>query len=88
MKIIVLDGRKMTDRESAHTYLKKKLELPEHYGKNLDALYDVLGECGAEMNILLRGEAAGAEMAAYLPRLESVLSDCADEGMIGGFARK
>ena len=46
MNIIVIDGRKMTDREAAHTYLKKKLSLPEYYGKNLDALYD----CLCEMN--------------------------------------
>lgn len=44
MKIIVIDGRRMTDREAAHLYLKKKLELPEYYGKNLDALYDCLCE--------------------------------------------
>ncbi len=46
MKIIVIDGRKMTDRETAHTYLKKKLALPEYYGRNLDALYDCLCEMG------------------------------------------
>ena len=44
MKIIVIDGRRMTDREAAHLYLKRKLELPEYYGKNLDALYDCLCE--------------------------------------------
>lgn len=52
MKIIVLDGRKMTDRETAHTYLKKKLELPEHYGKNLDALFDCLCEMNGVQIIL------------------------------------
>ena len=46
MKIVILDGRKMTDRETAHLYLKRKLNLPEYYGKNLDALFD----CLCEMN--------------------------------------
>ena len=46
MKIVVIDGRKMTDREAAHTYLKRKLDLPEYYGRNLDALFD----CLCEMN--------------------------------------
>ena len=46
MKIVVIDGRKMTDRETAHTYLKRKLDLPEYYGRNLDALFD----CLCEMN--------------------------------------
>ena len=88
MRTIEIDITNIQTVKALHIYLAWKLDMPAHYGKNLDALYDVLGECGAEMNILLRGEAAGAEMAAYLPRLESVLSDCADEGMIGGFARK
>lgn len=44
MKIVVIDGRKMTDREAAHTYLKRKLALPEYYGRNLDALFDCLCE--------------------------------------------
>ena len=52
MKIVVIDGRKMTDRETAHTYLKRKLELPEHYGKNLDALFDCLCEMNGTQIIL------------------------------------
>ena len=52
MKIIVLDGRKMTDRETTHTYLKKKLNLPDYYGKNLDALFDCLCEMDGAQIIL------------------------------------
>ncbi len=52
MKIVVLDGRKMTDRETAHTYIKRKLQLPEYYGKNLDALYDCLCEMSGVQIIL------------------------------------
>lgn len=44
MKIIKLDGKKMKDRETTHTYLKKKLHLPEYYGNNLDALWDCVNE--------------------------------------------
>jgi ribonuclease inhibitor len=42
MKEIWLNGAKMTDRESAHSYLKRKLSLPDYYGNNLDALWDYL----------------------------------------------
>ena len=45
MKIVVIDGRKMTDRETAHTYLKRKLDLPEYYGRNLDAGMTKHGFC-------------------------------------------
>lgn len=50
---IELDGRLMTNRETAHDYLKSQLALPEYYGRNLDALYDVLTECGEEMQIVV-----------------------------------
>lgn len=40
--IIVLDGKKMLSKESLHIELKAKLELPEYYGENLDALWDCL----------------------------------------------
>ncbi len=52
MKIVILDGRKMTDRETAHLYLKKKLSLPEYYGKNLDALFDCLCEMNGTQIVL------------------------------------
>lgn len=39
-----LDGRKMTDRETLHTYLAETLALPAYYGRNLDALHDCLTE--------------------------------------------
>lgn len=48
-----LDGRRMTGRKEAHAYLKEALALPEYYGNNLDALYDVLTERGESTLILL-----------------------------------
>ena len=48
---IILDGRAMTDRPAAHSYLVRQLDLPTHYGRNLDALYDVLTEIGEELSI-------------------------------------
>lgn len=42
MKEIFFDGMYLCDREKAHEYLQEVLDLPEYYGKNLDALYDCL----------------------------------------------
>ena len=42
--MIVLDGKRMTDRDELHEELKRKLSLPDYYGKNLDALNDCLSE--------------------------------------------
>ena len=45
--IFYLDGEKMLDRQGVHEHIKEVLGLPDYYGKNLDALYDVLNElCG------------------------------------------
>jgi len=46
MKEYILDGNMMKDKESTHLYLKEVFKFPEYYGKNLDALYDLLTEMG------------------------------------------
>ena len=53
MNIVILDGRKMTDKDSTHLYLQKTLNLPDYYGKNLDALYDCLCEMGKPVQIIV-----------------------------------
>ncbi len=42
MREIILEGRFLTEKETAHEYLQETLNLPQYYGKNLDALYDSL----------------------------------------------
>ena len=42
--MIVLDGKRMTDRAALHAELRQKLALPDYYGNNLDALNDCLSE--------------------------------------------
>lgn len=42
--MIALNGSRMTDREGMHAELREKLDLPDYYGDNLDALNDCLGE--------------------------------------------
>ena len=44
MKKVLIDCRSWKDRESAHESLKKELGLPDYYGRNADALYDLLTE--------------------------------------------
>lgn len=53
MKRIKLDGKRMTDRITAHEYIAGKLGFPDYYGKNLDALADCLSEIGTETQIRL-----------------------------------
>lgn len=39
---VLIDGKEIKNREQLHTILAKNLKFPAYYGKNLDALYDVL----------------------------------------------
>ena len=42
MDTVFLDGKDLTSEEKAHQILKEKLELPDYYGENLNALWDCL----------------------------------------------
>lgn len=56
MMEIRLDGRRMNTREIAHQYIKWKLNLPEYYGKNLDALWDMLSTYSDPIEICFLNE--------------------------------
>ena len=58
MKIVSLDAKKMAEKEKMHEYFAKKFDLPEHYGKNLDALFDCLCEINEPTLIKLKNEDA------------------------------
>jgi ribonuclease inhibitor len=77
---IELDGRKMTDRAALHDYLCEALELPDYYGRNLDALYDLLTEDGHPRKILLRGSAeVEAQLGGYGIAFLETLRQAAEE---------
>ena len=44
MKRVEINGARLTTEESVHEALALALELPEWYGRNLDALHDCLTE--------------------------------------------
>ena len=44
MKKIILNFSGIINREEIHDYLISALKLPQYYGKNLDALYEILIE--------------------------------------------
>ena len=79
MKTIKLNVANIQTVKALHIYLAYMLDLPAYYGRNLDALHDVLSEESEPIHILLSGMPNSEEMMAYLPKLECVLSDCAQE---------
>ena len=58
MKSVILDAKKMLEKENMHEYFAKKFDLPEYYGKNLDALFDCLCEIKEPTLIKLKNENA------------------------------
>ena len=56
MRFCVLDGKKITDKEILHDILKNELDLPDWYGRNLDALYDCLTEAAEDMEIVIKNK--------------------------------
>ncbi|MCQ2975371.1 MAG: barstar family protein [Bacteroidales bacterium] len=44
MKKYILDFYNINSKEDIHNYLAKNLQLPDYYGKNLDALFEILSE--------------------------------------------
>ena len=75
---VILDGRQMTDRTSAHAHLKQQLRLPDYYGCNLDALYDLLTERAVPLHILLtHSQAMQTALGRYGQSLCRTLQDAA-----------
>ena len=58
MNSVILDAKKMLKKEKMHEYFVKKFDLPEYYGKNLDALFDCLCEINEPTLIKLKNESA------------------------------
>lgn len=77
---VILDGRKMTSREALWDYLKEELPLPDYFGRNLDALYDVLTEYRKPLTIKLTNkEQIETYLGGYGESLLEVFADAADE---------
>ena len=74
--MIVLNGKRMESRGEIHAELKEKLDLPDYYGSNLDALNDCLGE-RSERELVVIADAGTLLEAdgAYAAKLLRVFSD-------------
>ena len=80
MRKIRLDIRRIHTIEALHIYLQYMLDFPAYYGRNLDALYDLLCQESEPicMEVLYRLD-ADCETAAYVPGLLRVMRDAACE---------
>ena len=80
MKHCILDGQTIETRDQLHTTLQQALELPDWYGRNLDALYDCLTDSHAPISIEFQNrEALTEHLGRYAKALEQVIRDAAEE---------
>ncbi|GAB3791153.1 barstar family protein [Virgibacillus kimchii] len=42
MKRVIIDGKKMQNKNDVHAYLQEKLQIQTYFGNNLDALWDAI----------------------------------------------
>lgn len=78
-----INGKRVTDRDSLHALLRKKLNLPADCGSNLDAVYDLLTEPGKDRIITIKHEDLLRErLGDYAERFLRMLSDAAESGHV------
>ena len=71
---VFLNGKEMCSRQALHDHLKQQLNLPDYYGRNLDALYDCLTERSEPTELLLADFACCREaLGKYADALLSTL---------------
>lgn len=80
MRICILDGEMIQDREMLHSTLARAMDFPDWYGRNLDALYDCLTDAVEETEIRIVNEKALADhLGNYVAALEKVIRTAAEE---------
>ena len=78
MNTVVIDGRRCKTKEQTHAYLAGKPIIPPYYGKNLDALYDVLSALGEPVHVRVRYPASiEANLGKYGETLLRVFREAA-----------
>ncbi|MBO5141297.1 MAG: barstar family protein [Peptococcaceae bacterium] len=78
--VLNLDGTVLTSKEELHNTIFYQLALPDYYGRNLDALWDVLSTWSAPLRIeVTHTELLKMHLADYADALLELLRDAAAE---------
>lgn len=75
MKRIIINFKKVTDRESFYDLIEKKLGTPAYFGRNLDALHDVLTDGGFTLEVR-SAEKLRESLGEYADKFIGMLNDC------------
>ena len=79
MKEYTVDCEKLVNPEATHTILAEVFAFPPYYGRNLDALYDLLTAYPAARLTLRHPEMLVAHLGNYGELVLRVLADAAAE---------
>ncbi len=82
-KTLVIDGRRCKTKEKTHEYLAKKKGFPPYYGKNLDALADVLSTY--DKNTLIKVKYSSSilkNLGEYGEIMLNIFRNTAEKGLI------
>ena len=94
MKTVKLDFSQCQSQGDIHEYLKKVFAFPDYYGRNLDALFDMLGDISEDTELVFMEDEDGTccetvvaedmlvrseEMERYLKNVRRVMEDAAEE---------
>lgn len=71
-----IDCANVSSKEELHHILAETLHFPAHYGRNLDALYDCLGEISQKTHLILRN---WAHIAPFAGGFRFVFNDAEEE---------
>ncbi len=81
-KTVTLDARRMTTVRETHRYIAEKLDFPEYYGGNLDALYDCLGELNGARIVIENADTLRWSLGCYTQRLTEAFEAAAADGSV------
>ncbi|MBE6051080.1 MAG: barnase inhibitor [Clostridium sp.] len=81
MKKIILDSKEFLTKDELHKVLKKKMNLPDYYGNNLDALWDcITGYIPLPMTVeWLNFNQSKANLGEYADMVLEVFEDAEQE---------
>lgn len=80
MKYVFLDGEKIGSNAAMHRVFAEALGFPEYYGKNLDALHDLLTETPEPLTVIaVNTEALQAHISRSWNGFLRLMNDLAEE---------
>ncbi len=75
-----MDLQEIHSVKELHDFLQEQMDLPDYYGRNLDALYDLLSERkDLEEISFINCNEGDKELIEYVGRLKNMLGDLLEE---------